>query len=84
LLLEVLPALTPAFQSTTTIPEIPCGGAALKEVEDKLDAVVCAFVGAYWWYWGLARNTVYGSSDTGYIVVPNRCNQQKVAAGAER
>lgn len=45
-------------------------GAALKAVEDKLDALICAYVAAHWWYWGLERNLVLGDATTGYIVVP--------------
>jgi predicted RNase H-like nuclease len=44
----------------------------LKELEDELDAIVCAYVGAHWWYWGHARNTAFGDAGNGYIVVPNR------------
>jgi predicted RNase H-like nuclease len=29
-------------------------------------------VGAYWWYWGVARNQVLGNSHEGYIIVPHR------------
>ncbi|MDJ0746725.1 MAG: hypothetical protein QNJ32_25665 [Xenococcaceae cyanobacterium MO_167.B27] len=42
----------------------------LKAVEDKLDSLICAYVAAYWWYWGEARNLVLGNENTGYIIVP--------------
>jgi predicted RNase H-like nuclease len=45
-------------------------GAALKAVEDQLDSLICAYVAAYWWYWGLERNWVLGDRASGYIVVP--------------
>ena len=51
--------------------EIPRTGAALKAVEDQLDSLICAYVGAHWWYWGKERNLVLGEQATGYIVVPN-------------
>lgn len=51
--------------------EIPRTGAALKAVEDHLDSLICAYVGAHWWYWGKERNLVLGEQATGYIVVPN-------------
>jgi predicted RNase H-like nuclease len=47
-------------------------GAVLKEVEDKLDSLICAYVAAYWWYWGKERNLVLGDRTTGYIVIPQR------------
>jgi predicted RNase H-like nuclease len=50
--------------------EIPNTSASLKEVEDKLDSLICAYVAAYWWYWGEQRNLVLGDRTTGYIVIP--------------
>lgn len=50
--------------------EIPTTGVALKAVEDQLDSLICAYVAAHWWYWGLERNWVLGDITTGYIVVP--------------
>ncbi|MEH1805464.1 MAG: DUF429 domain-containing protein [Nostoc sp.] len=52
--------------------EIPTTGATLKAVEDKLDSLICAYVAAYWWYWGEERNLVLGDRTTGYIVIPQR------------
>jgi predicted RNase H-like nuclease len=42
----------------------------LKPVEDQIDAVLCAYIAAYWWFWARRRNTVYGSEEHGYVVVP--------------
>jgi predicted RNase H-like nuclease len=56
------------------LPVVPAGGAALKFVEDKLDAAMCAYVGWHWWTYGLARNVVLGSRREGYIVVPARAS----------
>lgn len=63
--------------------EIPTTGRDLKALEDQLDAVLCAYTAAYWWYWGGDRHWVLGSESfspkpaatdaylkTGYIVVP--------------
>lgn len=47
-------------------------GSNLKDIEDRLDALICAYVGAHWWYWGLERNLVLGDRTTGYIVIPLR------------
>lgn len=43
-----------------------------KPVEDQIDAVLCAFIAAHWWYWANERNVLYGAHDSGYIVVPLR------------
>jgi predicted RNase H-like nuclease len=71
---EHLPHLEPALdvaQGTVVIPEIPLTGLALKAVEDQLDSIICAYIAAHWWYWGLERNWVLGDRAEGYIVVPN-------------
>jgi predicted RNase H-like nuclease len=54
--------------------EIPTTGAALKATEDKLDSLICAYVAAYWWYWGEQRNLVLGDCTTGYIIIPKEYN----------
>jgi pyridoxamine 5'-phosphate oxidase len=71
LLLERLPRLTPRL-ALETLPEIPDHGPALKDLEDRLDAITAAYVAAHWWYWGPARNQVLGDASAGYIVVPER------------
>ncbi|ASC72179.1 hypothetical protein XM38_031330 [Halomicronema hongdechloris C2206] len=69
--LTVLPRLQPGLSlDDTSLPEIPETGAALKAVEDQLDSLTCAYVAAYWWYWGCDRTWVLGDVETGYIVVP--------------
>jgi len=45
-------------------------GKELKALEDQLDSLMCAYIGAYWWYWGLERNQVLGDRRSGYIIVP--------------
>jgi predicted RNase H-like nuclease len=67
LMLTRLPALEPALP--LRLPGVPVKG-PLKPVEDQIDAVFCAYLAAYWWHWGGERNRVYGSGDSGYIVVP--------------
>ena len=39
-------------------------------MEDKLDAVTCAYVAAYLWHHGPARTRVYGDVAGGHILVP--------------
>jgi len=75
-LLNIFPSLSPSLRylrlSGSFPLEIPTTGAALKATEDKLDSLICAYVAAYWWYWGEQRNLVLGDRTTGYIIVPQR------------
>ncbi|MEG3977095.1 DUF429 domain-containing protein [Microcoleus sp. herbarium8] len=84
-IIDILPTLKPslnlanaanknqrssAFISGLKLPEIPTSTAALKALEDQLDALLCAYIGAHWWYWGIERNLVLGDRANGYIVIP--------------
>ena len=69
LMLTRLPTLDPPLR--LSLPEIPEVG-NLKPVEDKIDAVLCAYVAAHWWFWGKERNLVYGNRRSGYVVVPGQ------------
>lgn len=72
-LVTVLPTLEPSLKITESdLPAIPRTGQALKAVEDQLDSLLCAYVAAYWWYWGDAKNLVLGDLDAGYIIIPKR------------
>lgn len=71
LLLNRLPKLNPPL--SLRLPLVPKAG-PLKPVEDQIDAVLCAYIAAYWWFWARERNTVYGYMDSGYIVVPKSVN----------
>ncbi|ODS33646.1 MAG: hypothetical protein SCARUB_01247 [Candidatus Scalindua rubra] len=45
-------------------------GKSLKNYEDTLDSLICAYVGLYHWYWGNEKSEVIGDLQTGYIVTP--------------
>jgi predicted RNase H-like nuclease len=45
-------------------------GKELKTIEDMLDSLLCAYIAAHWWYWGMAKNLVLGDLARGYIIVP--------------
>ncbi|MBE9125067.1 MULTISPECIES: DUF429 domain-containing protein [unclassified Coleofasciculus] len=72
LILTVLPTLEPKLECSQTLNPIPSQitGVVLKALEDQLDSLICAYVAAYWWYWGVERNWVLGDATTGYIIVP--------------
>jgi predicted RNase H-like nuclease len=69
LMLSRLPLLSPSLE--LRLPRLPQAG-NLKPVEDQIDAVLCSYIAAHWWLWGKQRNRVYGTTEQGYIVVPNR------------
>jgi predicted RNase H-like nuclease len=82
-IVDCLPKLEPGLNLQDFQPVIPSTGAALKDLEDRLDSLICAYVAAHWWYWGLERNWVLGSEveaeATGYIIVPNPTGRKLVA-----
>lgn len=43
---------------------------SLAHLETILDAVFCAYIGLYLWYWGEEKCRIYGDTETGFIVVP--------------
>ncbi|CDN11947.1 MAG: DUF429 domain-containing protein [Richelia sp.] len=84
---DVLPSLEPALNLKSSFSEKTSGlfsidffsssptGVKLKAAEDKLDSLICAYVAAYWWYWGEQHNLVLGNISTGYIVTPCRVSE---------
>ena len=45
-------------------------GRGLKEYEDVLDSILCAYLAFHLWRWGWGQNEMIGDLDSGYIVVP--------------
>lgn len=45
-------------------------GQNLKDYEDRLDALFCAYLACYFWYWGWERNELFGDTESGYILNP--------------
>ena len=62
LMLSRLPLLDPAL--SFRLPAIPGAGTS-RPIEDEIDAVLCAYIAAHWWFWGIQRNLVYGSRRAG-------------------
>ncbi len=76
-IIDILPTLEPNLKLDKSSDFLnfkflnsTCTGKILKATEDKLDSLICAYVAAYWWYWGEQRNLVLGDVSTGYIVIP--------------
>jgi len=64
--LQASPALRNLLERDT---ESLCGS-GLKEFEDTLDAVFCAYLAWHCWRYGMDGNDMYGTMADGYIVVP--------------
>jgi predicted RNase H-like nuclease len=60
------------------LPEVPMGGAALKALEDQLDALLCAYVAAHWWVWGATRNWVLGGQESEGGMLPGPLQDESV------
>lgn len=45
-------------------------GGRFKDYEDRLDAILCAYVAAHYWTWGTRRCAIVGTLEGGYIVTP--------------
>jgi predicted RNase H-like nuclease len=77
-LLESLSAVEPAMdvrmckQWPGLVRELATAttGAALDRAEDELDGYVCAYIGLYYWTYGVERCRVLGDAESGYIVTP--------------
>lgn len=54
----------------------------LKDHEDRLDGLMCAYVAHYLWRWGMARARVFGSLEHGYITSPVPPEHWVAAPGA--
>jgi predicted RNase H-like nuclease len=44
--------------------------ARLKDYEDVLDGLLCAYIAYYLWQWGMTRSRVFGTFEQGYITTP--------------
>jgi predicted RNase H-like nuclease len=45
-------------------------GEKRKNLEDSLDAVVCAYIAFHYWYWEAERTEMFGTVASGYIANP--------------
>lgn len=63
------PVLT-GLETHLTVDPSALRGRALKDHEDRTDAIVCAYIALYAHRWGLERNEVLGTLEGGYIFTP--------------
>ena len=71
-LLRQTPPLLPSRALEKLLDEQPkdLRGRQLKGLEDRIDAVMCAYMSYYFWYWREDRCEVFGDLKTGYIIGP--------------
>lgn len=72
-LLRSLITADPALRGTETLLDRELSTlikARLKDYEDVLDGLMCAYIGHYLWRWGMARARVFGNVQQGYITTP--------------
>ncbi len=69
---ELLPKAEPSLNVPCFADPSELRGQALKDNEDRLDALLCCYLAAYYWYWGAERNEMIGDLTDGNIVVPTR------------
>ena len=62
--------ISPALSEFFSIELAELAGKHLKHYEDSLDAVICAYLAAYFWKWGYDRCEMIGDLQTGYIINP--------------
>ncbi len=61
---------TPLLEEFLGIDVTGLKGAARKDYEDSLDALVCAYVAFFYWYWKEQQTETFGDVMCGYIVNP--------------
>ncbi len=52
-------------------PVAALAGQALKDYEDSLDALICAYIAYHYWTWGGQRTEIFGDVSSGYIANPH-------------
>ena len=60
----------PKVQEVLALEAVLAKGTALKNLEDRLDALTCAYIAYHCWRHGRAGFQVFGCSDHGCIIVP--------------
>ncbi len=69
-----IPPLLPSQPLRKLLDESPRGlrGRGLKGLEDRIDALMCAYMTFYFWYWRERRCEILGDLMTGYIIGPRQ------------
>lgn len=62
--------MEPSLAQLLDGPLVPASAGALKDLEDRLDALVCALAAHHAWKYRAAGMEVFGDASSGYIAVP--------------
>ena len=85
--LAELPNAEPRLLSSPSFHAFICadvqnlGGQRLKDYEDAIDGLICAYLAYYYWRWTCARTEIFGDVKNGYIVNPSSFPAQNSALG---
>lgn len=88
--LRSLRQVNPALRDSPALAELlgrnaeQLRGAALKQYEDTLDALFCAYLALFCWRWGAEGNEMIGDLETGYVVLPARRLDESVCGALAR
>jgi len=82
---RVNPPLLSSAQLLELVSENPktLRGRRLKGLEDRLDALLCAYMTLYFWAWGEEKCEVFGDLKSGYIIGP-KYSPQRSAISSQR
>jgi predicted RNase H-like nuclease len=75
---EYLPRLTPPLKDSANLHALlgadprMLKGKQLKALEDQVDALLCAYMTLYFWFWGEEKCQVFGDLASGYIIGPKQ------------
>src|SRR5262245_5325213 len=73
---EYLPRLIPPMKYSANLRALlsvdprMLKGKQLKALEDQVDALLCAYMTLYFWFWGEEKCQVFGDLASGYIIGP--------------
>jgi hypothetical protein len=71
-LIDLVRSLSSAEWPIANIADfVPIGLPHDKTNEDMLDSILCAYVAAYWWRFGVERSSLIGDLSSGYMVTPH-------------
>jgi predicted RNase H-like nuclease len=59
-------------------------GRRLKGLEDRLDALICAYMTFYFWTWGEEKCAIFGDMKGGYIIGPKYSPQRSAISSQQK
>jgi predicted RNase H-like nuclease len=62
---------TPMLRTFISTDVQNLAGQRLKNYEDAIDGLICAYLAYYYWRWASGRTEIFGDAGTGYILNPS-------------